>query len=114
MYDVRHKHIQIKSDNTTVVANINNYDTIKQNLSDIIEEIYEWVHERDMDLSAEYIQGFLKIRADVASHERDFNKEWRLMPTLFKDICRIYGEPVIDLFSSHINAQLSLFYSWKH
>lgn len=66
-----------------------------------------------MDLSAEYIQGSLNITADLASRERDFNKEWRLMPTLFKDICRIYGEPSIDLFASRINAQLPLFYSWK-
>ena len=35
------------------------------------------------------------------------------MPTVFNDICRIYGEPTIDLFATRINTQLPLLYSWK-
>ena len=29
------------------------------------------------------------------------------------DICRIYGKPSIDLFATHINTQLPLFFLWK-
>ena len=108
-----HINTCIKSDNTTVVASINNCGSIKQHLLDVTEEVFEWAHERNTELSAEYILGSLIITADLASCEKDFNKEWRLMPTIFHDICRIYGEPTIDLFAICINTQLPLFYTWK-
>ena len=111
--DVTNKHIRIKSDNTTAVASINNCGSIKRHLMGVSEAIFEWAHNKNVDLSAEYILGSLNVTADLASREKDFNKEWRLMPTVFNDICRLYGAPNIDLFASRINTQLALFYSWK-
>ena len=35
------------------------------------------------------------------------------MPTIFSDICRIYGTLTIDLFATRINTQLPLFFSWR-
>lgn len=111
--NVIHKHIRIKSDNTTVVASINNCGSIKRRLLDVTEEVFEWAHHRNVTLSAEYLQGSLNVTADLASREKDFNKEWSLMPTVFNDICRVFRVPTIDLFASRINTQLPLFYSWK-
>ena len=68
---------------------------------------------RTIDLSAECIQGSLNTTADLAFRECDFNQGWRLLPVIFRDICRIYGELTIDLFATWINTQLPLNYSWK-
>ena len=67
------------------------------------EAIFTWAHNKNIDLSAEYILGSLNITADLASREKDFNKEWRLMPTVFHDVCRLYGVPAVDIFASRIN-----------
>ena len=45
-----------------VIAGINNYGSIKQNLLDVTEDIFERAHEKEIDLSAEYIKGSLNIR----------------------------------------------------
>ena len=111
--NVVRKHVRIQSDNNTVVASINNCGSIKRRLLDVTEEVFKWAHHRNVILSAEYILGSLNVTADLASREKDFNKEWRLMPTVFNDICRVYGVPTIDLFATRINTQLPLFYSWK-
>lgn len=68
--NVIHKHIRIKSDNTTVVASINNCGSIKRRLLDVTEEVFEWAHHRNVTLSAEYLQGSLNVTADLASREK--------------------------------------------
>ena len=71
------------SDNTTVIGSVHNYGSIKQHLLDVTEEIFDWAQEREIDLSAEYIQGALNVAADLASCASGFTKEWRLIPTKF-------------------------------
>lgn len=50
---------------------------------DVREEIFDWAHCGEIDLSANYIKGSLNITADLASHVRNFSKEWRLIPATF-------------------------------
>lgn len=49
LHDVQSKHIRIKSDNTTVIASITSYGSVRQHLLDVTEAIFGWAQERNID-----------------------------------------------------------------
>jgi len=65
---VRHKHILIKSDNTTTVAYINHMGGSQSEFcNDIAREIWEWCISRSIWLSATHIPGTSNTEADLES-----------------------------------------------
>ncbi len=106
--NVLRKHVHIISDNTTVVASINNCGSIKHHLLDVTEEVFEWVHHRDIILSAEYLPGSLNVTADLASREKDFNKEWRLQFSTISAGFMVYQLLIFLLHTLILNCHFSI------
>ena len=65
------KNIQLKSDNSTTVACINNNGSIKPACNDIARDIWLWCLERHNFVSAVHIPGSTNIEADFESREID-------------------------------------------
>ena len=86
--DVTDKHIHVQSDNTIVVASITRCGSTKHHLMDVSEAIFEWAHNMNIALSAEYLLGSLNVTVGLPSHERDFNETGGLCLLVFNDICR--------------------------
>ena len=56
-----------------------------------------WAEERELFLSATFIPGVHNKTADKESRTLHDNMEWQLNPTLFNDLCEIWGQPWVDL-----------------
>ena len=98
-------HIRLQLDNTTAVACINRMASTKPRHQTTIRKI---------TLSAEYLPGCQNTTADAESRAIVNNDaEWMLIKPVFRQICNIYGTPIIDLFASRLNKQLSNYYAWK-
>ena len=68
-------HIRLKIDNSTAVANINNYGSIKSPaLNQLTREFWDWCLQRQLHLSAESIPGVENCIADRLS--RHLEKRW--------------------------------------
>ena len=107
------KHILIQADNTTVISYINRMGgTHSQQLDTLTQEIWVWAIQRGIHLSAVHLPGRFNIQADYLSRLSDDQLGWKLCPRVFADICILKFQPQVDLFATHLNAQLPLFVSW--
>ena len=111
--NVKDKHIRIQADNTTTVAYINKMGGTKANCYEIVRKIWNWAIQNGNWLSACHIAGKLNIEADVESRRSQFDTEYQLHPDIFKNLCKIWGSPQVDLFASRINYQVPIYFSWK-
>ena len=106
-------HIRLKIDNSTAVANINNYGSIKSPaLNQLSREFWEWCLQREIHLSAESIAGIDNCIADSLSRRENSRLEWCLNDQIFHSVCEMTFHPNLDLFASRLNAKVPLFVSW--
>ena len=107
-------HIRLKIDNSTALANINNYGSIKSpTLNQQTREFWDWCLQRQLHLSAESIPGVENRIADRLSRQLEKGGvEWCLNDQIFRTIRQMTFEPSIDLFASRLNAKVGLFVSW--
>ena len=63
-------------------------------------------HREEIDLTAEYIPSLSNQTADWASRNFQDSSEWKLCPTVFKQICSDLGKPLLDLLASRLCQQL--------
>jgi hypothetical protein len=107
-------HIQIRSDNTTAVAYINNMGgSVSKKCNAESKALWEWALSKDIWISACHIPGVQNVTADVQSRLLEEEKEWKLNKVTFNKICKKFGSPTIDLFASRIAHQLENYVSWK-
>ena len=107
-------HIQIRSDNTTAVVGINRQgSTHSLNCNSVTREIWMWALHRNLWLSAAHCPGIYNIHADEASRLFNDSTEWMLSKDIFKDICKKFGMPTIDLFASRLNHQVPVYAAWQ-
>ena len=100
------KVIHIKTDNTTVMYQINKGGSTKSlRLLSVLGDIYSLSHKLNSCLIASHIPGKQNIKADLLSRMTTVPAEWTLHPRIFQHLCRRWGHPSIDLFSSHSNHQ---------
>ena len=112
--ELKDTHIRLKCDNTTAVACINRMASTKPVLMSLTREIWLWAIQRNITLSAEFLPGRLNTIADEQSRlVENLDAEWMLQPSIFNQICSMFGKPAIDLFASRINAQTSCYVSWR-
>ena len=112
--DLKDKHIRLMCDNTTGVCYINNMGGSKsQKCNDITNQIWTWCKDRNIWLSAVHLAGILNTDADRESRQFNDDIEWMLDPEFFKEICKIFGKPDIDMFASRLNFQIKPFVSWR-
>lgn len=105
--------ISIRSDNTTAVACLDRGGSTKFSLNKLTEEIFAWALARGITLSAKHIKGLDNVEADKESRFKNLDTEWMLTPHIFRMLCGKFFTPDIDLFASRINAQVSMYVSWK-
>ena len=79
----------------------------------VVKEIWCWVIERSIHLSAEHLPGSENILADKASRIFDENTEWELVENVFREVRIKLGGVGIDLFASRLNKKCETYVSWK-
>ena len=106
-------HIQVVSDNMTVVSLINHQGgTHSPSLSRTVEETLLWASQNQWDLTAVHLKGSRNVLADILSRRQSIvPTEWTLaLPTL-EPIWRAWGVPEIDLFATRLNNRLPKYVS---
>ena len=106
-------HIRLMLDNTTAIACINKFGSIKPKLLKVTQELYEWAEKRRLFLSAAHVPGVDNVLADKESRTHKTETEWKLKENWFNWICEQLGKPEIDLFASRINKQLPKYVAWR-
>jgi len=82
-------------------------------MTKISKEIWGFLLQNMIMITAEYLPGILNKEADWESRNvRDFS-EWKLKPQIFMNLCKIVGSPTIDLFASRLSNQIPVYFSWK-
>ncbi len=106
-------HVKLMIDNTTAIACVNKFGSVKPLLMAQTVELYNWAIQKNLILSAAHVPGKQNVVADRESRTRNLDIEWRLKDKWFKYITEQLGTPEIDLFASRINKQLPKYVSWK-
>ena len=102
-------------DNNTAIAYINNMGGIRSDSCDHIAfDIWKWVAEQQIWISAAHIRGFENVIVDKISRMFQRSSEWKLTEKVFKQIATKSGKPDIHLLASRINHQLPNYISWRH
>lgn len=105
--NLQNKVIMIQSDNTTTVSYIKKQGgTRSRRLLGIAQDIWNLAETNNMTLHVSHLAGKSNLRADALSRMKTTDSEWSLHPLAFKKICLRWGQPVMDLFASSINARL--------
>ena len=92
--------IQLRIDNITALSYLlNMVDTQNKNLIKILKEIWSYLIETKIHLTAEYIPILSNQTADWESRNFQESSKWELC---FKQICSHLGKPLLDLFASRL------------
>ena len=105
--------VLVAKDNSTVVAYINKQGgTHSAEMCALLWKIMTWCHHYHITLKARHIPGCLNVMADLLSRSNQVQStEWSLHPQVFKQICRKWFTPHVDLFATHLNHKLPLYVS---
>ena len=103
----------VATDNTTAMAHINKQGGLRSSvLYNMTLQLYGIAHEDNITITARHIQGKINLVPDMLSRpEQIFPAEWKLQLREFRNLCKRWGEPMIDAFATSLNHQLPLYYS---
>ena len=105
-------HLQI--DNMTALSYLLKMGgTHSQKLLILTKEIWNFLIDRQIMITAEYLPSALNIRADWESRNVQDSSEWKLNQSVFKRITQKMGTPDMDLFASRLSHQIPAYMSWK-
>ena len=97
--DVIGHHVTAMCDNSTVVA-----------LCLLASRLLRWTESLDIHLDARYLPGQANVLADLLSRRGQVvGTEWSLYPQVARSLLRVWGNPLIDLFATSLNAKLPLY-----
>lgn len=80
--------------------------------NEVAKDIWEWAEKNKVWLEVASIPGKLNYLADGKSRKFRDHLEWSLSQHLFDIICKQWGKPDIDLFTSCTNKKLD-YVSWQ-
>lgn len=105
-------HVLVLTDNVATKAHVNRQGgTRSRTLLLEAKKLGLWTEHHLVSLQVEHILGVSNVRVDWLSQQQIDHAERHLNPTLFKDITLQFGIPEVNLFATHINAQLPHFVS---
>ena len=108
------KQIHLKIDNKTALSYIvKMVGTKNRELILRSKSLWEYLLNKGITLTAEYLPSKLNYIADHQSRNVKDWSEWKLCPKTFKNICHKLGTPEIDLFASRTSHQLTSYMSLK-
>ena len=101
------------TDNSTVVAYINKQrGTHSAEMCALLWKIMTFCHHYQITLRTRHIPGCLNVMADLLSRSNQVQStEWSLHPQVFKQICKKWFTPHVDLFATHLNHKVPLYVS---
>ena len=82
-------------------------------LAQIIKEIWEYLLDKGITITSEYLPGALNKEADMQSRTVKDSSEWKLNPVVFQNLYKFWWTPDIDLFASRVSHQIPNYVSWK-
>ncbi len=107
-----HKHVLIRSDNVSVVFNINHQGgTRSLKLLQAAYELWVWADTHLSSLRAIHIPGHMNMLADALSRSAPRAGEWQLHPEIVQLIWNLYGAADGDLFARIQSAQCPRWFS---
>ena len=62
-------------------------------------------------MEARYLPGQSNVLADLSCRKQVIGSEWSLHPQVARALLRVWGSPLLDLFTTHLNAKLPLYCS---
>ena len=104
---VHGKRVLIRSDNATAVAYVNHQGgTRSPRLCVLTWQLLHWAIKHTVQIRAEHIPGVDNNLADALSRGTMRPTEWTLQPEVVRALFQVLDRPHVDLFASHLNAQL--------
>ena len=109
------KSLLLQVDNTVALAYIANQGGTKSlDLLKYAKKIWEFLSERNIQISLEWLPSLLNKEADEESRNVSDSSEWLLDPIVFHQLClSLKVAPTIDLFASRISHLLPRYMTWK-
>ena len=108
------KTIHIKIDNIVALSYLVKMGgTRNQLFLQISKEIWKYLLDKGITITAEYLPGALNKEADMESQTVKDSSEWKLNPVVFQNVCESWWSPDIDLFTSRVSHQVPAYVSWK-
>ena len=106
--------VLLRIDNTTAVAYINHMGgTVSKELFNLTKNLWMWCLERNIHITAQHLTGTQNIVADVESRSQIDRTDWKLNPSIFCKIQRIFGPLEVDLFATRLSSQCQRYFSWQ-
>ena len=105
--------ILIRSDNSTVVALINNQGgTRAPSLSRRAEQILLWAQSKGWTLQAKHVAGSANVLADLLSRpDKLIQTEWTITHQALERIWAQWDKPMVDLFATKFSQRLPIYVS---
>lgn len=88
-------------------------DTRNKNLIKIFKESWDYLIVKKIHLTVEYMSSLSNQTAYCESQNLQDSREWKLFPTIFKQICIDLGKSLLDLFACRLCHQLPLYIAWQ-
>ena len=108
------KTINIKMDNIVALSyQVKMRGTRNQLLVQISKEIWEYLLDKGITITAEHFAGALNKEANMQSQTVKNSSEWKLNQVVFQKLCKSWLTPDIDLFTSRVSHQVPANVSWK-
>ena len=108
----RNSHVRVLSDNMTAVACLNHQGSAHfPLLHEQVFQIWEICAAFQIQLSVEFLPGWLNVRADSLSRTKPVQTEWSLDKKTFSWINQQFGPLLVDLCATEENTQLAQFVS---
>jgi hypothetical protein len=92
---------------------VNQGGTKSPRLVERAKELWAYLASKEISISAEWLPTKLNGRADFQSRNVSDSSEWKLDPTIFREICAHWGQPTVDLFASRTSHQMEAYMSLK-
>ena len=107
------KSIMIATDNQSAVFYLNKLGGTKSlTLLNLTIQILLWCKERNIYIRARHIKGQYNVITDQLSRKGQIiSTEWSINHSVMDQIAKIWDRPMIDLFATHLNNKLPLYYS---
>jgi hypothetical protein len=100
------KHVHLRVDNKVTMAQINKMGGPRSwSLMEVTLPLWQYCLSRGITLTAEYLEGRLNVIADRESRVFNDMSDWKLLPSIFKQIEGTLGQTEVDLFANRLNTQ---------
>lgn len=108
--ELRGKTVQLWEDNQAVVAILKSWTTKSADMMRVLRKLWLLLDINNITLRAQYIASADNVWADALSRQDDTG-DWRLNPSVFRQLERRWGPHSVDRFATSLNTQLPRFNS---